>query len=216
MYIAKIIGYQYTGGSVGQVAVDFYNGSTYLTSGGPTFTSVGTRNSAADDAVAESAVSSLATSLGYTGATVQWQTATPASVAVQIASALPPARSFNNAASPTIQTSTGAVGDQISATRDAQVSYSPTMITTASISGNASDVIVLEVAATNSATAGDWKEISRVTNAQALTLAITLQSVQTTSGVLTGIVPAGYYRKIRAITSGTVSNSMSSGQEVLI
>lgn len=125
-------------------------------------------------------------------------------------------RSFNNAPSAAIVTGTGATGAQVSASRDAHVSYSPTMVTTASISGNASDVIVLEICPTNSATAGNWIEIARVTNAQALTLAITLQSVQTTSGVLNGIVPAGYYRKVRAITSGTVSNSMSSGQEVLL
>ena len=131
-------------------------------------------------------------------------------------SSVPAKRVFNNAPGATIQTSTGAVGTQISATRDAMVSYSPTMQTTASIAGSASDVIVLEICPTNSATAGDWVEIARVTNAQALSLAIALQSVQTTSGVLSGIVPAGYYRKLRAITSGTVSNSMSSGQEVLL
>lgn len=128
----------------------------------------------------------------------------------------PTARSFNNTPGASIVTGTGATGTQISAIRDSIVSYSPTMVTTASISGNASDVIVLEICPTNSATAGNWIEIARVTNAQALSLTITLQSVQTTSGVLHGIVPAGYYRKIRAITSGTVTNSMSSGQEVLV
>lgn len=126
------------------------------------------------------------------------------------------ARSFNNAPGRSIVTGTGATGFQVSATRDAVVQYSPTMVTTASIAGNASDVIVFEIAPTNSATAGDWVEINRVTNAQALTLAITLQSVQTTSGALGGVVPAGYYAKMRAITSGTVSNTLSSGQEVLL
>lgn len=124
-------------------------------------------------------------------------------------------QSYNNAPSRTIVTGTGATGFQVSSTRDAQVQYSPTMVTTASISGNASDVIVLEVCPTNSATAGSWVEIGRLSNAQALTLAITLQSVQTTSGVLSGKVPAGYFAKIRAITSGTVTNTMVSGQEVI-
>lgn len=128
----------------------------------------------------------------------------------------PTPRSFNNAPTMSIVTSTGAVGTQLSTTRDTFVSYSPNMITTANISGNVSDVIVLEICATNSVTASDWKEIARVTNGQALTLAITLQSVQTTAGVLAGILPAGYYRKIRAITSGTITNSMNSGQEVLL
>lgn len=125
-------------------------------------------------------------------------------------------RSFNNVPSASIVTGTGATGTQISTTRDAHITYSPTMVTTASISGNASDVIVLEICSTNSATSANWIEIARVTNAQALSLAVTLQSVQTTAGILSGILPAGYYRKIRAITSGTVSNSMSSGQEVLL
>lgn len=145
---------------------------------------------------------SVAQGYGMTAADIIWN--------------IPTSKTFNNAPGATIQTSTGAVGTLISSSRDAHVSYSPTMQTTASISGNASDVIVLEICPTNSGTAGNWIEIARITNAQALSLAITLQSVQTTSGVLSGIVPAGYYRKIRAITSGTVSNSMSSGQEVLL
>lgn len=120
---------------------------------------------------------------------------------------------LNNAPGRSIVTGTGATGFQVSSTKNSRVQYSPTMVTTASISGNASDVIVFEIAPTNSATAGDWVEISRLTNAQALTLAITLQSVQTTSGLIGGKVPAGYYAKIRAITSGTVTNSLVSAQE---
>lgn len=156
---------------------------------------------------ANAALVAYATGLGHTLAATDifWQGVV-----------MPSNNSFNNAPGASIVTGTGATGIQISATRDAHVSYSPTMVTTASISGNASDVIVLEICSTNSATAGNWIEIGRVTNAQALSLAITLQSVQTTSGPLVGYVPAGYYRKIRAITSGTVTNSMSSGQEVLL
>lgn len=125
-------------------------------------------------------------------------------------------RTFNNTPSRSIVTGTGATGFQVSATQDADVQYSPTMVTTASISGNASDVLVFEICSTNSATAGNWIEIGRLSNAQALTLAITLQSVQTTSGLLGGIIPAGYYAKIRATTSGTVTNTFVSGQEVLL
>lgn len=128
----------------------------------------------------------------------------------------PVVKTFNNAPGRSIVTGTGATGFQVSATRDSHVNYSATMATTATIAGNASDVLVLEIAPTDSATAGDWVEIARVTNGQALTLALTLQSVQTTAGSLSGYVPAGYYAKIRAITSGTVTNSVSSGQEVLL
>lgn len=120
-----------------------------------------------------------------------------------------------NSATRSIVTGTGATGFQVSATRNAFVNYNTTIASTASISGNASGVLVLEVAPTNSATAGDWVEISRFTNAQALSLAITLQSVQTLSSPLSGMVPAGYYAKIRSITSGTVTYTYNSGREIL-
>lgn len=169
----------------------------------------------------QSKILAFAVTQGYTGFTandIAWATnnmLTPTEVA-NLKTLLSNTRSFSNAPSRSIVTGTGATGFQVSATRDAEVQYSPTMVTTASIAGNASSVLVLEIATTNSATASDWKEIGRLTNAQALSLAITLQSVQTTSGLLTGIVPAGYYAKIRAITSGTVTNTFVSGQEVLL
>lgn len=125
-------------------------------------------------------------------------------------------KTYTNNPSRSIVTGTGATGFQISATRETDVRYSPTLVTTASIAGSVSDVIVLEICATNSATAGNWQEIARITNGQALTLAIALQSVQTTSGQFGGLIPAGWYVKMRAITSGTVTNSFSSGQEVLV
>lgn len=115
-----------------------------------------------------------------------------------------------------LTTSTGAAGFQISSTRNSTVRYNVKVTTTASIAGNADGYETLEVAPTNSATAGDWVEIGRCGNSQALTLAITLQSVQGTTCELTGDIPAGYYAKLRSVTTtGTVAFAYVSGQEVL-
>lgn len=114
-------------------------------------------------------------------------------------------------------TGTGAVGTLISATNSAFVYCSVTIATTATIGGAASGTVVLETAPTNSATAGDWVEIDRFTNGQAITLAIALQSVQTLGGAVSGFVPAGYYVKLRSINnSGTPTYSFNSGQKTLI
>lgn len=124
-------------------------------------------------------------------------------------------RTFTNNASHSTTTGTGATGFQVSSSHDARVNYSLSTSTTATIGGASTATAILEIAPTNSATAGDWVEIARVSNGQTITLAIVLQSIQTTSGVLSGTVPAGYYAKIRTITSGTASVTYSSGQEVL-
>lgn len=115
-----------------------------------------------------------------------------------------------------IVTGTGATGFQVSSTRNATVHYNIKVTTTASIAGNADGYVTFEVAPTNSATSTDWIEMGRCGNSQALTLAITLQSVQGTTCELTGDVPAGYYSKLRSITTtGTVTTAFISGQEVL-
>lgn len=126
-------------------------------------------------------------------------------------------RSFNYTPGRSIVTSTGAAGFQVSSTRDAMVSYSTKIVTTATIAGGQEGYVALEIAPTNSATAGDWKEVGRVTNGQALSLALTLQSIQPVSGSLSALVPAGYYAKVRSVnTTGTPSYTMISGQEVLL
>lgn len=130
---------------------------------------------------------------------------------------LPAALSFNNAPTHSIVTGTGAVGFQVSSTRNAFVSYSAKIVTTATIAGGQDGYVVLEVAATNSATPSDWKEICRVENGQALSLAITLQSVQPVGFPLVGILQAGWYAKLRSVNvTGTPVSTYVSGQEVLI
>jgi hypothetical protein len=128
------------------------------------------------------------------------------------------ALSFNNApARSIVATAAAANGFQVSSTRNASVSYSSTISTTATIGGAASGYLLLEICATNSATAGDWTAISRSTNGQTVTLAIALQSVQVTGGCVHGIVPAGYYARIRSVNvSGTPSYTANEQQEVLL
>lgn len=113
-----------------------------------------------------------------------------------------------------IVTGTGAVGTQLSTTQGTDVHYNGTIVTTATISGPAQGTMVLEVAPTNSATAGDWKEQGRCTNGQNITLAIALNSVQTIGCEISGYVPAGYYAKIRSITtSGSPTFTLNSSFE---
>ena len=126
-------------------------------------------------------------------------------------------RSINNAPGRSIVTGTGATGFQVSATRDALVSASLGIVTTASIASGQDGYIVMEIAPTNSATAGDWVEVGRVRNGQAFALAIAIQGTQTISGDIARVVPAGYYAKFRSVNLvGTPSYSYVSGQEILL
>lgn len=115
-----------------------------------------------------------------------------------------------------IVTGTGATGFQVSSSRDAEVRYSTTIVTTSSIAGSQNGTVVFEIAPTNSATSTDWAEIGRCTNGTSYTLAIAIQGVSTQACQITGYVPAGYYAKIRSINvSGTPTFTYNSGQEVL-
>lgn len=132
-----------------------------------------------------------------------------------VITAVSPTRVFANT-SRSIQTGTGAVGFQIDASRDAMVNYAVNISTTATIGSATAGYITLEIAPTNSATAGDWVEIgARCRNDQTITLAIALQSVQNIGCSFGGIIPAGYYAKIRSVTvSGSPTFSFVSSQEV--
>lgn len=115
-----------------------------------------------------------------------------------------------------IVTGTGATGFQVSSARNSSDKYTVKVTTTASITGNADGYIALEVAPTNSATSTDWIEEGRCGNSQALTLAITLQSVQGTTCQLSADIPAGYFAKLRSvITTGTVTFASVSSRETL-
>ena len=130
----------------------------------------------------------------------------------------PPSLSFNNSPSVTIQTVAAAAnGTQVSATRNAVVNYSVTISTTVSLSGNSSGYVALEICPTNSSTAADWIEIGRAPSGQSGTLVIGLVLTQSGAGQLGGIVPIGYYRRIRSVsTTGSPVFQYNSGQEVLL
>jgi hypothetical protein len=124
-------------------------------------------------------------------------------------------RTFNNTASKTLVTSAaGQGGVVLDASRDAAVTYSVSTSTTATIGGASSVTVYLEIAATNSATAGDWTAIQTVSNGQTITLAIALSSVQANTLTVSGLVPAGYYIRVRYATTGTASATYVNGQEV--
>ena len=114
----------------------------------------------------------------------------------------------------TIQTSTGAVGWQLSSSRWSTARYGVTASSTATIGGNSTSMIVEEIAPTNSATPSDWVECARVSSGQVISLAVILQSAQTVGGTLDCDVPPGYYVKVRSTCSGTCSATYNSGQEV--
>lgn len=116
----------------------------------------------------------------------------------------------------TIQTTAAAAnGWQISSTRPAFVSYSGTIQSTSALAGGAAGALLLEVAATNSATAGDWKEIARTADGQTNGLIIGLGLNMVGGGCISGLVPPGYFVRVRAVnTTGTSTFTYNSGQEV--
>lgn len=141
-----------------------------------------------------------------------------AGLAQWVTPTLAPTMSFNNTATHPIQTvAASANGFQLSTTRNVSVFYSVNINTTATIGGASDGYVVLEICATNSATASAWQEVSRTRNGQTISLAITLNSVQNIGGELMNIVPAGYYVRLRSVnTSGTPVFTYISGQEATI
>lgn len=133
----------------------------------------------------------------------------------------PITRSFNNAPgrSTIVTTAAAANGFQVSSSRDAIVNYSVTITTTVQIgvATNVDGYVILEIAATNSSTAGDWTEIARVSQAQNIGLALALSSAQKGGGQIGGVIPAGYYARLRSVNvAGTPTYTYNSGQEVLL
>lgn len=113
--------------------------------------------------------------------------------------------------------STSATGWQVSAARPAIVHYSIMVQTTATIVGGQRGDVVVEIAPTNSTTPSDWVVVAGLINGQALSLALTLQSIQPIGADLLAFVPAGYYIRIRQIsTTGAPTFSYMYGQEMPI
>jgi hypothetical protein len=117
----------------------------------------------------------------------------------------------------TIQTVAAAAnGWQLSSTRNATVSYSAALTTTTTIGGPSDGSVVLEVCPTNSATAASWITVNTMRASQTATLAVVLNLTSVNTSTVVGIVPAGYFVRLRSITtSGTFSSAFISGQEIL-
>lgn len=211
-----VFGVQYDSG---QPRWYYFNTAYFEVNGlsGPNF---GYRIDLADipQAKVENLVSNLAAKVGYSNvATTSSNGVMSAADKSKLDSLSVPVAPSQSSTTRSIVTGTGATGFQVSSTRDSEVRYSSTITTTATIGGNSSGSVVLEIAPTNSAIAGDWIEVARCTNGQQITLAIALQSVQTIGCSISGFVPAGYYAKIRSINNaGTPGFAYNSGQEVLM
>jgi hypothetical protein len=121
----------------------------------------------------------------------------------------------NSSVARTLQTSTGAVGFQVSATQAANVYYSVQISTTIAVGGSSTGTVFLEVAPTNSAVAGDWVIDAQVSNNQSFAGLLTLSSTQVMCFELSTYVPVGYYVKLRTTSAGTSSFVYQRGTEVL-
>lgn len=209
--IAYITGVTITGTGF-RVTASWWDNDTFVENRSVDLNMTGVTNLTQLKAAALAAAVGYATGQGYTvpSGDYMWITDPTGSQAIS-------PLSFNYNPSRSIVTGTGATGFQVSSTRASFVSYTPKITTTATIAGGAEGYVVLEIAPTNSATAGDWKEVARLTNGQALSLALTLQSVQPVGSGLSAMVPAGYYAKLRSVnTTGTPAYTSVSGQEVLL
>lgn len=122
----------------------------------------------------------------------------------------------NTGVSRSIVTSTSATGFQVSSTGLAWVSYSITTSTTATIGGASSGLVYLEICATNSTTPANWIVVNCSGNSQTISVALALQSVQTTTGIIDAMIPAGYYVRLRSSNvSGTPTFTYNCGTETL-
>lgn len=105
---------------------------------------------------------------------------------------------------------------QVSSTRDSIVSYSVQLTVTASITGGQNGDVVLEIASDSGFTTA-VQTVAIAGLGQTYTLAIALAGVQPQTGVVSGVVPAGYYVRMRtANNTGTPSFSVRAGQETLL
>jgi hypothetical protein len=121
----------------------------------------------------------------------------------------------NSSVARTLQTSTGAVGFQVSATLPSTVHYSVQISTTIAVGGSSTGTVFLEVAPTNSAVAGDWVVDAQISNNQSFAGLLTLSSTQVVCFELVTYVPAGFFVKLRTTSSGTASFLYQRGTEVL-
>lgn len=127
-----------------------------------------------------------------------------------------PLKTYNNIPNRSLVTVAAAAnGWQISTTKDSDVTYSVTISCSVQIGvvANVEGYVVLEIAATNSSTASDWKEISRTTSAQNISLAIALASTEKGGGSISGGIPATWYCRIRSVNVAGTPTYVLNGQQ---
>jgi hypothetical protein len=181
-------GLQFTGSTLGIGTIAIANGGTGATSA-----------SAAITALLPSQVSNSGKVLTTDGSSATWQTPSTPTARTQSSAS----RSLNTCF-------------LASSTRDILANYSVEIAASLSLTGGTVGNAFLEIYNDSGCTTGT-QEISRVTNGNTGTLTIGLNTVQTSTGNLTGYVPAGKYVQIRTTsTTGTATFAYRSGQETLL
>lgn len=105
---------------------------------------------------------------------------------------------------------------QVSTTRNALVNYSVQMTVTATVTSGQNGDVIFEIASDSGFTA-NVQTVSIAGLSQVYTLAVALQGVQGQTCVVSGMVPQGYYARIRTVsTTGTPTFTYRAGQEVLM
>ena len=123
---------------------------------------------------------------------------------------LPPARSFS------YLTRSLNTCFQISASRDASVSYSVDIAASLSLAAGQVGTVYLRVY-TNSACTSGAQELMRFANENTGTLTVGLATTQNVTAALNGIVPAGMWvQLVTENTTGTPTFTARPGQEVLL
>lgn len=105
---------------------------------------------------------------------------------------------------------------QVSATRDAFVSYSVDIATSLSLTAGQQGTVYLRTYTNSTCTTGA-QELMRFVNGQTGTLTIGLALTQNVTGTLSGIVPAGaWVQQVSENNTGTPTFTARPGQEVLM
>lgn len=104
---------------------------------------------------------------------------------------------------------------QVSASRDAVVSYSVEFTTVSTLTSGQGGTVFLELFADSGCTTGT-QEVMRVSSSNTQSLGLSVTMTQIATGTLSGFVPAGGYVKQRtANTTGAPTYTARPGQEVL-
>lgn len=98
----------------------------------------------------------------------------------------------------------------VSLTKQAYVSYNVTIACTATIGSSASGSVALQFS-TNGGTT--WTTAATFSNSNTVTLAIVLNSIQTSGGQVSAYVPAGSMVKLAPTIVGTTTITYLTGQE---